>query len=68
MDLGLKKRVDDGEMVLYSGMPDIKYYLFRDGKKYNIEFNGIIKKANYSFNVISKELELLKAVHNLREI
>ena len=68
MDLALKKRLDDGEMVLYSGMSDIKYHLFKDGKLYKLEYNGILRKRHYSFNVISKELDLLKSVHNLREI
>lgn len=73
MDLGLKKRVDDGEMVEYASYYNGKWRvlnacLFRNGKKYTIELDGILKKANYSFNVISKELDLLKAVHNLKEI
>lgn len=67
MDLGLKKRVDEGEMVSYqSGVYLVE--LYKVGKKYKLDINCILKKANYSFNVISKELELLKSVHNLKEI
>ena len=62
MDLALKKRIDDGEMFEYGKNKNIQ--LFRHGKKYKLELNGILKKANYSFNVIIKELQLLKSVHN----
>lgn len=73
MDLELKKRVDEGEMVEYASCINNKwsiwsYCLFRNGKKYTIELDGKIKEANYSFNVINKELDLLKSVLNLKEI
>ena len=75
MDLGLKKRVDEGEMVQYCQITSLLdamvldiAELFKDGKKYKIEFNKKLHKANYSFNAISKELELLKSEYNLKEL
>lgn len=65
MDLGLKLRVDQGELIAFSNGVDL-VELEKVGKKYFLFFNTKIKKANYSYNVITKELELLKSIHNLK--